>query len=146
MSRPIEATGPLDMDTIKILLWASEYGTGKPNISRLYDAEAADGLDLARGTFFGAVKGRKVTQATIEKVDELITLRGWRSKWLDHCREEHKARVIQAFNKTWTNCTVCGHECSHCGSAKSEKRRKAVFGYLKTDPVDLGCKVRDREE
>jgi hypothetical protein len=61
MSRPIEATSPLDLDTVKIIVWASEYGTGQPNISRLYDKEASDGLDLSRGTFFNAVKGRKVT-------------------------------------------------------------------------------------
>ena len=146
MSRPIEATSPLDLDTIKIILWASEYGTGKPNISRLFDIEVTDGLDLARGTFFGAVKGRKVTQTTIDKIDELIALRGWRAKWLEHCREEHKRRVQRAFESPQAHCQVCGHGCPNCGSAKSEKRRKAVFSYLKMDPVDLGCKVRDREE
>lgn len=146
MSRPIEATSPLDLDTIKLLVWVSEYGTGQPNISRLYDKESTEGLDLSRGTFFNAVKGRKVTQHVVDKIDELIAIRGWRAKWLDHCREEHEKRVIQAFSKTWTSCSVCGHACTHCGEAGSEKRRKAVFDYLKTDPVDLGCKVRDREE
>jgi hypothetical protein len=145
MSRPVEATSPLDLDTIRIIVWASEYGTGQPNISRLYDKESAEGLDISRGTFFNAVKGRKVTQQVINKVDELIAIKGWRSKWLDHCKEEHKQRVIQAFNKQWTSCSVCGHDCPNCGTAGSEQRRKAIFNYLKMDPVDLGCKVRDNE-
>lgn len=146
MGRPIEATSPLDLDTVKLLIWVSEFGSGQPNISRLYDREISEGLDLGRGTFFGAIKGRNVTSDTIAKLDELIAIRGWRSKWVEHLRVEHEKRVLQAFNKTWTNCSVCGHACSHCGEAGSEKRRKAVFGYLKTDPADLGCKVRDHEE
>jgi hypothetical protein len=146
MGRPIEATLPLDLDTVKLLLWVSEYGSGQPNISRLYDREAADGLELGRGTFFGAIKGRNVTSDTIEKIDELIAVRGWRVKWLQHLREEHENRVIQAFTKGGTYCSVCGKSCSHCGEARSEKRRKAVFDFLKIDPVDLGCKVRDHEE
>jgi hypothetical protein len=101
MARPIEATFPLDLDTIKILVWASEYGSGHPNISRLYDNEAADGLDLSRGTFFNAVKGRRMTQQVVDKIDELIAIKGWRAKWIEHCREEHKKRVIRAFeNRT----------------------------------------------
>jgi hypothetical protein len=143
MGRPIEATSPLDLDTIKLLLWASEYGSGKPNISRLYDQEAQDGLELARGTFFGAIKGRPVTKETAAKIDELVALRGWHAKWSEHLREEHHLRVVQAFKKTWTNCSVCGHECSHCGAAQSERRRKAVTDYLKTDPVKLGCVVQE---
>lgn len=146
MGRPIEATFPLDLDTVKLLIWASEYGSGQPNISRLYDKEAAEGLELGRGTFFGAIKGRNVTNDTLRKIDELIAVRGWRSKWTEHLQEEHRKRVIQAFNKTWTNCSVCGTSCSHCGEAGTEQRRKAVFGYLKMDPTDLGCKVRDHEE
>jgi hypothetical protein len=146
MGRPIEATFPLDLDTVKLLIWVSEYGSGHPNISRLYDNEAADGLDLGRGTFFGAIKGRNVTSDTVEKIDQLIAIRGWRAKWLDHLKVEHEKRVIQAFNKTWTNCSVCGRVCSHCGEAGSEKRRKAIFDYLKVDPIDLGCKVRSHEE
>jgi hypothetical protein len=146
MGRPLEATFPLDLDTVKLLIWISEYGSGHPNISRLYDNEAADGLELGRGTFFGAVKGRKVTSDTVRKIDELIAIRGWQGLWSEHLQDEHRKRVIQAFNKTWTNCSVCGASCSHCGEAKSEQRRKAVFGYLKADPVDLGCKVRGHEE
>lgn len=146
MGRPIEATLPLDLDTVKLLLWVSEYGSGQPNISRLYDREAADGLELGRGTFFGAIKGRNVTSDTIDKIDELIAIRGWKAKWLEHLREEHKNRVIQAFTKAGTYCSHCGKSCSHCGEARSEKRRKAVFDFLKMDPVDLGCKVRDHEE
>ncbi len=143
MSRPIEATSPLDLDTIKIILWASEYGSGQPNISRLYDKEVGDGLDLSRGTFFNAVKGRRVTQQVIDKIDELIAIRGWQQKWVEHLRELHRQRVIQAFNNWWTSCSVCGHACPNCGAAKSEKRRKAVFEFLKTDPLDLGCKVQE---
>jgi hypothetical protein len=146
MGRPIEATFPLDLDTVKLLIWVSEYGSGQPNISRLYDKEAADGLELGRGTFFGAVKGRNVTSDTVRKIDELIAIRGWHGRWVEHLQDEHRKRVIQAFNKTSTNCSVCGTSCSHCGEAKSEKRRKAIFDYLKIDPTDLGCKVRDREE
>jgi hypothetical protein len=146
MSRPIEATSPLDLDTVKIIVWASEYGTGQPNISRLYDKEAGDGLDLSRGTFFNAVKGRKVTQQVIDKIDELIAIKGWRAKWLEHCREEHKKRVIRAFESPPAYCSVCGHGCPNCGPSRSEPRRKAVFNYLKMDPTDLGCKVRDHEE
>lgn len=146
MSRPVEATSALDLDTIKILIWASEYGTGHPNISRLYDNEAADGLSLSRGTFFNAIKGRKVTNHVIEKVDELIALRGWRSKWLDHCREEHKRRVIKAFESPPAFCAVCGHACPNCGNPKSQKRRDAIKSYLKMDPVELGCKVREYED
>jgi len=145
MSRPVEATSPLDLDTIKIIVWASEYGSGHPNISRLYDNETSEGLDISRGTFFNAVKGRRVTQQVIDKVDELIALKGWRAKWLEHCREEHKKRVVRAFESSMNFCSVCGHGCSNCGSAKSEKRRKAVFAYLKMDPSDLGCKVREDE-
>jgi len=143
MSRPVEATSALDLDTIKILIWASEYGTGHPNISRLYDQEANDGLSLSRGTFFNAIKGRKVTNHVIEKIDELIALRGWRSKWLDHCREEHKHRVIKAFESPPAFCAVCGHACPNCGNPKSSKRRDAIKSYLKMDPVELGCKVRE---
>ena len=145
MGRPIEPTSSLDADTVQLLLWVSEYGTGQPNVGRLYDKEVTDGLDLGRGTFYGAIKGRKVTKETAAKIDELIAVRGWMAKWTEHLREEHKKRVIQAFNKQWTNCSACGHACSNCGAAKSEKRRKAVFGYLKTDPIELGCKVRDDE-
>lgn len=142
MSRPVEATSALDLDTIKILFWASEYGTGYSNISRLYDQEVDDGLSLSRGTFFNAVKGRKVTNHVIEKIDELIALRGWRSKWLDHCREEHKRRVIKAFESPQAFCQVCGHVCPNCGNTKSQKRREAIKSYLKMDPVELGCRVR----
>jgi hypothetical protein len=145
MGRPIEPTSSLDADTVQLLLWVSEYGTGQPNVGRLYDKEVTDGLDLGRGTFYGAIKGRKVTKETAAKIDELIAIRGWMTKWTEHLREEHKKRVIQAFNKQWTNCSACGHACSNCGAAKSEKRRKAVFGYLKTDPAELGCKVREDE-
>jgi hypothetical protein len=145
MSRPVEPTASLDLDTIKILVWASEYGSGHPNISRLYDNEAAEGLDLSRGTFFNAVKGRKVTQQVIDKVDELIAIKGWRAKWVEHCREEHKKRVVKAFENPMNYCSICGHSCPNCGPAKSEQRRKAIFNYLKMDPVDLGCKVRDNE-
>lgn len=144
MGRPIEPSMSLDLDTIKLLLWISEYETGQPNISRLYEREAADGLDIGRGTFFGAIKGRKVTQETIRKIDELIAVRGWFAKWTAHLREEHNRRVIQAFKKTWNNCSICGHECLHCGPAESDKRRKAVSAFLKTDPIELGCKVRDQ--
>ena len=143
MGRPIEPTFPLDTDTVRLLLWISEYGTGQPNVSRLYDREATEGLELGRGTFFSAIKGRKVAKETVVKIDELIAVRGWMAKWTEHLREEHKKRVIQAFNKTWTSCSVCGHDCPNCGAAKSETRRKAVFSYLKTDPVDLGCKLDD---
>jgi ribosomal protein L37E len=146
MARPIEATSALDLDTIMILLWASEQGTGNPNISRLFDQELADGLDLSRGTFFNAVKGRKVTQHVLDKVDELIALRGWRAKWLEHCREVHKQRVIKAFDSAPTYCSVCGHGCTHCGLPKTEKRRQAVKSFLRTDPIDLGCKVREHVE
>jgi|GEM_PF-4213562 len=147
MSRPIEATSSLDLDTIKVLLWASEYGTGQPNVSRLYDRESVDGLTLSRGTFFNAVKGRKVTNHVIEKIDELIALRGWRSKWLDHCREEHRQRVIRAFGSPQAFCQVCGHACPNCGNPKTQRRREAVKAYLKIDPVDLGCRVvSDPEE
>lgn len=145
MSRPVEPTASLDLDTIKILVWASEYGSGHPNISRLYDNEAADGLSLSRGTFFNAVKGRRVTQQVIDKIDELIMLKGWQSKWIEHCREEHKKRVVKAFENPMNYCSICGHSCPNCGTAKSAKRRKAVSNYLKMDPVDLGCKVRDDE-
>jgi len=144
MGRPIEPTTPLDLDTIKLLLWASEYGSGQPNISRLYDIEAKDGLDIGRGTFFGAIKGRKVTQETVSKIDELIAVRGWMGKWIEHLKEEHAGRVIQAFKKSWTHCTTCGHQCSHCGAPESEQRRKAVTEFLKTDPLDVGCKIRER--
>tara|TARA_R110000868_G_scaffold8639_1_gene44503 strand:+ start:2141 stop:2581 length:441 start_codon:yes stop_codon:yes gene_type:complete len=146
MSRPIEATSPLDLDTIKIIVWASEYGSGHPNISRLYDNESSEGLDLSRGTFFNAVKGRKVTQQVLDKIDELIAIKGWRTKWMEHCREEHKKRVVKAFENPMNYCSVCGHGCPNCGTPRSEKRRKAIFDYLKIDPTDLGCKVRDREE
>jgi hypothetical protein len=145
MGRPIEPTSPLDVDTVQLLLWVSEYGTGQPNVGRLYDKEVTDGLDIGRGTFYGAIKGRKVTKETAAKIDELIAIRGWMTKWTEHLREDHKKRVVQAFNKQWTNCSACGHACSNCGAAKSEKRRKAVFGYLKTDPAELGCKVREDE-
>ena len=145
MGRPIEPTSSLDIDTVQLLLWVSEYGTGQPNVGRLYDREVSDGLDLGRGTFYGAIKGKKITKETAEKIDEMIAIRGWRSKWIEHLREGHKNRVIQAFNKEWTNCSVCGHVCTNCGTAKSAKRRKAVSSYLKMDPVDLGCKVRDDE-
>lgn len=143
MGRPIEPSMALDLDTVKLLLWISEYDTGQPNISRLYEREAAEGLDIGRGTFFGAIKGRKVTQETIRKIDELIAVRGWMAKWTQHLQEEHKRRVIQAFRKIGTNCSVCGHACQHCGPAESEKRRKAVAAFLKTDPVELGCKLRE---
>ena len=146
MSRPVEATSPLDLDTVKIIVWASEYGSGHPNISRLYDNETSEGLDLSRGTFFNAVKGRRVTQQVIDKIDELIAIKGWRAKWLEHCREEHKKRVIRAFENPMNYCLVCGHNCPNCGEPKSDKRRKAVFSYLKMDPVDLGGKVQNREE
>lgn len=143
MGRPIEPTAALDVDVIKLLLWVSEYETGQPNISRLYEREAAEGLDIGRGTFFGAIKGRKVTQETIAKIDELIALRGWTSKWTLHLKEEHRKRVIQAFKKSWNYCNTCGHQCSHCGEAESEQRRKAVTEFLKTDPLDVGCKIKD---
>jgi len=144
MGRPIEATGPLDLDTIKLLLWVSEYGTGQPNISRLYDRESADGLAIGRGTFFSAIKGKSVTQETVAKIDEMIALRGWKEPWLEHLREEHKRRVVQAFKHLSTHCPACGHECSHCGKPQTEKRRQAVKAFLKTDPVDLGCRVHDQ--
>jgi hypothetical protein len=143
MSRPVEATSSLDLDTIKILLWASETKPGNPNISNFYDVESADGLPISRGTFFNAIKGRKVTNQVIEAIDELIAIRGWRSKWNDHCKEEHKLRVIRAFEKPKTYCSICGHACSHCGDPRSDKRRKAVTSFLKLDPVELGCKVRE---
>jgi hypothetical protein len=146
MGRPIEATSPLDTDTVRLLLWVSEYGTGQPNISRLYEKEAADGLDLGRGTFFSAIKGRSVTKDTLSKIDELIALRGWRSRWVEHLQEEHKRRVIQAFQHYGTYCSVCGHKCPNCGNPGTEQRRQAVKSFLKTDPVDLGCKVRDTTE
>jgi hypothetical protein len=69
MGRPIEPTSPLDIDTVQLLLWVSEYGTGQPNIGRLYDREASEGMDLGRGTFYGAIKGRKVTRDTTDKID-----------------------------------------------------------------------------
>jgi hypothetical protein len=143
MGRPIEPSMSLDIDTIKLLLWASEYGTGQPNVSRLYDLEASEGLDIGRGTFFGAIKGRKVTRETISKIDELIAVRGWMAKWTEHLQEEHKKRVIQAFRKPGSYCAICGHQCSHCGEAESSQRRKAVTEFLKTDPVAIGCKVRE---
>lgn len=143
MSRPVEATAALDLDTIKILLWASETKPGAPNISHLYDVESRDGLPVSRGTFFNAVKGRKVTNQVIAAIDEMIAIRGWRNKWIEHCREEHKQRVIRAFESPKTYCSTCGHICEHCGEPKSAKRRKAVTAFLKTDPVELGCKVRD---
>lgn len=143
MGRPIEPTSALDLDTIKLLLWVSEYGTGQPNISRLYDTEVQDGLEIGRGTFFGAIKGRKVTQETISKIDEMIAIRGWTLKWTDHLREEHKKRVVQAFKKSWNHCPNCGHQCTNCGEAESEQRRKAVTEFLKTDPIELGCVIRD---
>lgn len=145
MGRPIEPTSPLDTDTVQLLLWVSEYGTGQPNIGRLYDLEAAHGLDIGRGTFYGAIKGRKVTKETAARIDELIAIRGWSAKWVEHLREEHKKRVIQAFGKQWTSCSVCGHDCPNCGAAGTEQRRQAVFSYLKVDPVELGCKIRDHE-
>jgi hypothetical protein len=144
MGRPIEPTTPLDLDTIKLLIWVSEYGSGQPNISRLYDLEAREGLDIGRGTFFGAIKGRRVTQETISKLDEMIAIRGWRAQYLAHLQDEHKNRVIQAFKKAWTSCSVCGHACSNCGAAESDKRRKAVTEFLKTDPLDVGCKIKER--
>jgi hypothetical protein len=144
MGRPIEPTTPLDLDTIKLLIWVSEYGSGQPNISRLYDLEAREGLDIGRGTFFGAIKGRRVTQETISKLDEMIAIRGWRAQYLAHLQDEHKNRVIQAFKKAWTSCSVCGHACSNCGVAESDKRRKAVTEFLKTDPLDVGCKIKER--
>lgn len=146
MGRPIEATSALDLDTIKLLLWVSEFGTGQPNISRLYEVEAAEGLDMGRGTFFGAVRGRKVTQETLQKIDELIAVRGWQAKWLDHLQQEHRQRVIQAFGRPNTGCVVCGHVCPKCGKPHSEQRRKAIKDYLKIDPVDLGCKVVSPED
>ena len=146
MGRPIEATSPLDTDTIRLLIWVSEYGSGQPNISRLYDREASEGLDLGRGTFFGAIKGRPVTRETMAKIDELIALRGWQPKYVEHLQEEHKRRVIQAFQQHSTYCVACGHKCPHCGNPNTEKRRQAVKSFLKTDPIDLGCKVRDHEE
>jgi hypothetical protein len=142
MSRPVEATTALDLDTVKILLWASEYGSGHPNISRLYDRESADGLDLSRGTFFNAIKGRKVSHHVIAAIDELIAIRGWQPQYLDHCRQEHKRRVVKAFESPPSYCNVCGHQCSQCGGPRTEKRRKAVFDFLKVDPMDLGCKLR----
>jgi len=144
MSRPVEATSALDLDTIKLILWASEYGSGHPNISRLYDKEAADGLSLSRGTFFNAVKGRRVTSQVLDSIDEMIAIRGWRAQYLAHLQDEHKNRVIQAFKKAWTSCSVCGHACSNCGAAESDKRRKAVTEFLKTDPLDVGCKIKER--
>lgn len=146
MGRPIEATQALDLDTIKLLLWASEYGSGKPNISLLYENEVHEGLHMARGTFFGAIKGRRVTQDTIQKVDELIALRGWQSKYIEHLRDEHKKRVLQAFGKPVAYCSICGHACQNCGAPNSEQRRKAIKGFLKLDPLEVGGKVRDREE
>lgn len=143
MGRPIEPTSALDLDTIKLLLWVSEYGTGQPNISRLYDTEVQDGLEIGRGTFFGAIKGRKVTQETISKIDEMIAIRGWTLKWTDHLREEHKQRVIRAFQNPKTYCSMCGHHCTNCGEPRSAKRRKAVTEFLKTDPIDLGCVIRE---
>ena len=144
MGRPIEPTMSLDLDTIKLLLWVSEYGSGQPNISRLYDIEAKDGLDIGRGTFFGAIKGRRVTQETISKIDEMIAIRGWMGKWIEHLKEQHANRVVQAFKKTGGYCPSCGHTCSHCGEAESEQRRKAVTEFLKTDPLDVGCKIREK--
>ena len=144
MGRPIEPTTPLDLDTIKLLLWVSEYGSGQPNISRLYDIEARDGLVIGRGTFFGAIKGRKVTQETIAKIDEMIAIRGWMSKWIEYLKEQHVSRVAQAFKKTGSYCPNCGNQCSNCGEAESEQRRKAVFAFLKTDPLDVGCKIRQK--
>lgn len=143
MSRPVEATSALDLDTIKILLWASEYGSGHPNISRLYDKEADDGLSISRGTFFNAIKGRKVTNHVIAAIDELIAIRGWQAQYLEHCREEHKRRVIKAFESPKSYCGICGHACAHCGGPRTEKRRKAVNDFLKQDPLDLGCKLRE---
>lgn len=143
MSRPVEASSALDLDTIKILLWASEYGSGHPNISRLYDREAEDGLPISRGTFFNAIKGRKVTNHVIAAIDELIAIRGWQAQYLDHCREEHKRRVVKAFESPMSYCSVCGHACPNCGGPRTEKRRKAVKDYLKQDPLDLGCKLRE---
>jgi ribosomal protein L37E len=143
MSRPVEATSALDLDTIKTILWASESGSGHPNVSRLYDVEAADGLPISRGTFFNAVKGRRVTSQVIDAIDELIAIRGWRAKYIEHCREEHKQRVIRAFENPKTYCSMCGHHCAHCGEPRSEKRRKAVSDFLKHDPVELGCRVRE---
>jgi hypothetical protein len=143
MSRPVEATSALDLDTIKLILWASEYGSGHPNISRLYDKEATDGLVVSRGTFFNAIKGRRVTSQVLDSIDEMVAIRGWRPKYLSHLQEQHNERVIQAFKKSWTSCSVCGHACSNCGAPESEKRRKAVTGFLKTDPATLGCKVRE---
>jgi hypothetical protein len=143
MSRPVESTTALDLDTVKILLWASEYGSGHPNISRLYDREAADGLDISRGTFFNAIKGRSVSNHVIAAIDELIAIRGWQSQYLEHCRAEHKRRVVKAFESPPSYCNVCGHQCSHCGGPRTEKRRKAVFDFLKVDPMDLGCKLRN---
>lgn len=144
MSRPIEATAALDLDTIKIILWASETKPGSPNISYLYDIEAADGLPISRGTFFNAVKGRRVTSQVIDAVDEMIAIRGWRAKYIEHCREEHKQRVIRAFQNPKTYCSMCGHSCNHCGDPRSARRRKAVTEFLKLDPVDLGCVVREQ--
>jgi hypothetical protein len=143
MSRPVEATSALDLDTIKIILWASETKPGSPNISYLYDVEAADGLPVSRGTFFNAVKGRKVTNQVIDAIDEMIAIRGWRAKWVEHCREEHKQRVIRAFQNPKTYCSMCGHHCTNCGEPRSAKRRKAVTEFLKTDPIELGCVIRD---
>ena len=143
MSRPVEATNALDLDTVKILLWASEYGSGHPNISRLYDREAADGLDISRGTFFNAIKGRKVSNHVISAIDELIAIRGWQAQYLEHCREEHRRRVVRAFESPKSYCSVCGHGCQNCGGPRTEKRRKAVMDFLKVDPLDLGCKQRN---
>ena len=143
MSRPVEATSALDLDTIKIILWASETKPGNPNISNLYDTEAADGLPVSRGTFFNAIKGRRVTSQVIDAIDEMIAIRGWRMKWIEHCREEHKLRVIRAFESPKTYCAMCGHTCLNCGDPRSEKRRKAVSAFLKINPADLGCRVRE---
>jgi hypothetical protein len=143
MSRPVEATSALDLDTIKTILWASERGSGHPNVSKLYDLEAADGLPISRGTFFNAIKGRKVTNQVIDAIDELIAIRGWRAKYIDYCREEHRRRVVRAFESPPSYCSVCGHACPSCGGPRSEKRRKAVKEFLKQDPLDLGCKVRE---
>ena len=142
MSRPVEAASALDLDTIKILLWASEYGSGHPNISRLYEREADEGLSISRGTFFNAIKGRKVTNHVIAAIDELIAIRGWQAKYLEHCREEHKRRVVRAFESPRSYCSVCGRPCEHCGGPRSQRRRKAVTDFLKQDPIDLGCKIR----